>query len=471
MHKALTEGPVLKSLIRLAFPIIIANLLQAAYQLVDAFWVGRLGGDAVAAVSVSTPVIFLSIAFGTGFAIAGSILIAQYFGAQNQSMVNHIAAQTLLLVVVISIILGAAGYIFSPQFLHLLNVSPAVYRGALGFLRVSFIGMVFNFSFFIFQSILRGIGNVTLPVYIVLGTVILNFALDPIFIFGYGPIKGSGVMGAALATLSTQSLACILGFIILFRGKKGIHVKWKDFIPDGKHIKRAFSLGFPASIEQSMRALGLTVLTFLIASFGTIAVASYGAGTNVLQLVMIPAMGLSMAISTLAGQNIGAGNIPRADRVAKLGSLLGFGTLTIIGIIVFFTARSLVVFFIPNDKQVIEGGTVFLKIMCLSWGFMGLQLSLTGILRASGNMITAMVLTLISQWVLQFPLAYILSRHTDLNIKGIWWSYPASYIIIALVTMVIYSKGDWKKKRLTNETDHLTTKVAQEITEQEGIKK
>src|SRR5436305_6210238 len=189
-HKALTEGPVLKSLIRLAFPIIIANLLQAAYQLVDAFWVGRLGGDAVAAVSVSTPVIFLSIAFGTGFAIAGSILIAQYFGARNEKMVKHIAAQSLLLVVVISIILGAAGYIFSPQFLHLLNVTPAVFKGALGFLRVSFIGMVFNFSFFIFQSILSGIGNVTLPVYIVLGTVILNFALDHLFIFGYGPFKG-----------------------------------------------------------------------------------------------------------------------------------------------------------------------------------------------------------------------------------------------------------------------------------------
>jgi putative MATE family efflux protein len=470
-HKALTEGPVLKSLIKLAFPIIIANLLQAAYQLVDAFWVGRLGGDAVAAVSVSTPVIFLSIAFGTGFAIAGSILIAQYFGARNQKMVNHIAAQTLLLVVAISIILGAVGYIFSPQFLHLLNVSPAVFKGALGFLRVSFIGMVFNFSFFIFQSILRGIGNVTLPVYIVLGTVLLNFALDPIFIFGYGPIKGSGVMGAALATLGTQSLACIFGFIILFRGKKGIHVQWKDFIPDRKHIKRAFALGFPASIEQSMRALGLTILTFLIASFGTIAVASYGAGTNVLQLVMIPAMGLSMAISTLAGQNIGAGNIPRADRVAKLGSFLGFSTLTILGIIVFFTARSLVIFFIPNDKAVIEGGTVFLKIMCLSWGFMGLQLSLTGVLRASGNMVTAMILTLISQWVLQFPLAYILSRHTDLNTKGIWWSYPASYVIIALVTMAVYAKGGWKKKRLATETDRISTKVVQEITEQEGIKK
>jgi putative MATE family efflux protein len=470
-NSALLEGPVLKSLVRLAVPIVIANLLQAAYQLVDAFWVGRLGGSAVAAVSVSTPVTFLTIALGTGFALAGSILIAQYFGAGNREMVNHVAAQTLVVVAMLSILLGAAGYALSPFFLRLLHVSPEVYQSALGFLRVSFIGLVFNFSFFVFQSIMRGIGKPTLPVYIVLGTVILNFALDPIFIFGWGPVPALGVMGAALATLSTQSIAAVIGFVILFRGKRGIQVKWKDFIPDPEHIKRAFSIGFPASIEQSMRALGLTMLTFLIASFGTTTVASYGAGSNVLQVVMIPAMGLSMAISTLAGQNIGAGNMPRAAKVAKAGATLGFTILTLIGVIVFFTAPALVAFFVPGDTEVIRGGSVFLRTMCLSWGFMGLQLSLTGVLRASGNMITAMVLTLISQWVLQFPLAYVLSRHTGLGSAGIWWAFPIANILIALVTMSVYAKGDWKKKRLTEKEDELRTEVAQEITAEEGIRK
>ena len=117
LRKELLEGPVLKSLARLAIPIVIANLLQAAYQLVDAFWVGRLGAYAVAAVSVSTPVTFLTIALGTGFAIAGSILIAQYFGAGKYTLVNHVAAQTLLLVVVLSALLGAAGFACSPYFL------------------------------------------------------------------------------------------------------------------------------------------------------------------------------------------------------------------------------------------------------------------------------------------------------------------------------------------------------------------
>jgi putative MATE family efflux protein len=470
-HNELIQGSVIKSLGKLAIPIVIANLLQAGYQLVDAFWVGRLGGYAVASVAVSTPVVFLSMAVGLGFAMAGSILIAQYFGARNQAMVNHIAAQTLLLVIVISTLLALTGWMLSPFFLKLLHVTTQVYDNALGFLRISFIGLIFNFSFFVFQSIMRGVGNVTMPVYIVLGTVLLNFALDPLFIFGWGPIAPQGVMGAALATLGTQSIACFIGFIILFRGRHGVHVEWKHFIPDWNHIKRAFNIGLPGSIEQSMRALGLMVMTFLIAGFGTTTVAIYGAGSNILQVVLIPALGLSMAISTLAGQNIGAGNIPRAAEAAKLGAWLGFGILTTIGIIVFFTAEPLVAFFVPGDAEVINGGANFLRIMCLSWGFMGLQLCLTGVLRASGNMVTAMVLTLVSQWVLQFPLAYIFSHHGDLGANGIWWAFPVSNIIIALITMGVFSKGDWKKKRLTDEESKLTTEVAQEAAVDEGIMK
>ncbi|HEU0137218.1 MAG TPA: MATE family efflux transporter [Flavobacterium sp.] len=469
-HKELLEGPVLKSLLRLTTPIIIANALQAAYQLVDAFWVGRLGSYAVAAVSVSTPVIFFTMSLGLGFSLAGSILIAQYFGARNQKMVNHIAAQTLLLVVVISVVLGAVGWVLSPYFIELLDVDPKVSSSALDFLQMSFIGLVFNFTFFVFQSMMRSVGNANIPVYIVFGTVVLNFALDPLLIFGWGSFDGLGVMGAAIATLITQSLACVIGFVLLFRGRHGIHVKAADFKPDAKHIQRAFLIGFPASIEQSMRALGIMMLTFLIAAYGTTSVAIYGAASNILQVVMILALGLSMAVSTLAGQNIGAGNIERAAKVAKLGSSVGFGALIVLGLIVYFTAEILVAFFVPNDPAVINGGAGFLRIMCLSWGFIGLQMSLAGVLRASGNMISAMVLTLVSQWVLQFPLAYILSHKTGLGVDGIWYAFPVTNIIIALITMAVFAKGDWKKKRLTDDDSRMTTEIAQELSVEEAMR-
>lgn len=465
----LLEGPILNSLVTLAIPIVFANVLQAGYQLIDAFWVGRLGGNAVAAVSVSFPVMFLSIALGAGLAIAGSTLIAQYTGAKNARMVNHVAAQTLLMIIVASLVLSIVGYLAAPGILSLMGVDHEVYGLALGFMRVSFLGLVFNFTFFMFQSIMRGVGETTLPLYIVGGTVLLNFILDPLFIFGWGSIPALGVTGAALATLGTQTMAAIAALIVLFSGKFNIRLSLKDFIPDLTYIKRAFFLGLPASIEMSARALGLTVMTFLIASFGTLAVASYGAGSNILQLIIIPAMGLSMAVSALVGQNIGAGNIERAAQIGKLGAWLGFWILTIIGAIVFVIAPSIIEFFVPGDPTIIEGGVVFLRTMALFWGFLGAQFALTGALRAAGNMVETMVLTLVSQWVIQFPLAYILSKHTSLGIEGIWLAFPITNVIITLITLGIYTKGDWKKKRLTDREEVLTEKVSEEIISEEAF--
>jgi putative MATE family efflux protein len=466
----LLEGPILRSLLTLAVPIAAANILQAAYQLIDAFWVGRLGEAAVAAVSVSIPISFLTIALGAGFAIAGSTMIAQYFGAGNRAMVNHVAGQTLLTVVVISLVLGALGFVATPALLHLMGVAPEVFPGAVGFMRVSFVGLVFNFFFFMFQSLMRGVGEARFPVFVVLGTVILNFALDPFLIFGAGPIPPLGVMGAALATVSTQSLAAVVALVVLLRGKMGIQLAWHDFVPDPVYIKRAFLLGLPASIEQSARALGLTVLTFLITSFGTLTLSAYGVGSTILQVVMIPAMGLSMSVSALVGQNIGAGNVERAARIGRLGMWLGFGVLSALGVLAFAFAPQLIGFFVPQDAKVIAAGAVFLRTVALSWGFLGMQLCLTGVLRASGNMVMTMVLTLVSQWVLQFPLAYVLSMHTGLGASGIWLAFPISYVAIALITLAVYAKGDWKKKRLVEPEERLTEQVSNEILLEEGTR-
>lgn len=465
----LLEGSIVKSLFTLAVPIIIANILQVGYQLTDAFWVGRLGGAAVAAVSVSFPITFLLISLGGGFAVAGSILIAQYVGARNDKMVNHVAAQTLLMVSIISVVLGAVGYFLVPTILHLMGVAPEVFADALGFMRVSFVGLVFTFGFVMFQSIMRGIGQVKMPMYIVLGTVLLNFALDPIFIFGWGPIAGYGVMGAAMATFGTQTLAALIGFAILLNGKYGIHLRTSDFVPDFSFIKKAFKLGFPASIEQSARALGMTMMTFLITSFGTLAVAGYGVGSNILQFVVIPSMGLSMAISILVGQNMGAGNVKRAADIARFGAIISFAGLTLIGAVSFIFAPQLMAFFVPNDAAVIRVGVAFVRTVALTFGFMGVQMALTGVFRAAGDMVATMVLALVSLWVLQLPLAYILSKYTSLGINGLWWAFPISNILIAIITIIWYAKGDWKKKKLTHE-EQFAEKVSEEIFIEEGAR-
>ena len=394
-QKLFLEGPIGTALTRLAIPIMLGNLLQTGYQLTDAFWVGRLGAAAVAAVSISFPVTFLVIALGAGLAIAGATLSAQYMGAGRQDMVNHVAAQTMMMVAITSAVLGAAGYVLAPYLLELVGVASDVYQGALGFMRVSFIGIIFVFLYAMFQALMRGVGETRMPLMIVLGTVLLNFVLDPLFIFGFGPLPPHGVMGAALATLATQALAALLGIIIFLRGRHGIQLSWRGFRPDPAYIKRAFFLGLPGSIELATRGLGPLLMSFLVAGFGTVTLAAYGIGSNILMFVTIPAMGLSMAAATLVSQNIGAGNSTRAALVTVLAAVAGFVILTLAGIAAYVFAPAIVRFFVPGAADVIAEGARFIRIMCLAWGGIGVQLCIVSAFRASGNMLIAMVIALV----------------------------------------------------------------------------
>lgn len=444
----LLEGPIARSLVMLAVPIMAANLLQVAYQLIDAFWVGRLGADAVAAVSISIPIVFLMIAAGMGFAIAGTTLIAQYAGAGDRSMVDHVAAQTLFSILTVAVVLGGVGFFLSPHILNLMGVTPQVHAAANAFLRISFVSLPFAFSYFMFQSLLRGVGQVTVPLYIVACTVVANFVLDPIFIFGKFGFPALGVMGAALATLLAQGLAAFAGIGLLVSGRYGIRLSARAMRPDFAFILRAFQLGYPASIEQSARGLGIMVMTFLITSFGTLTTASYGVGSNVLNVVIIPAMGFSMATPTLVGQNIGAGNLPRAEKVARLAAVITFCALSFVGLVCFAFADKIASFFVPEDHAVIHEAAIFIRTVSWSFGFIGLQFALMVVLRASGNMIAAMVISLISQWMLQFPLAYVLSSRTSLAAHGLWWAFPVSNVATALIAAVLFARGDWKRRQL-----------------------
>ncbi|WP_372759853.1 MATE family efflux transporter [Pseudoalteromonas sp.] len=461
------HGSISKALLKLGIPIILINILQSAYQLTDAFWVGRLGAAQVAAVSISMPVTFLVIAIGAGFAMAGAILSAQYMGAGQQDKVNHVAAQTMLMVTLTAIVLGGIGYMLSPYFLTLLGVEQQVYGDALKFMHVSFIGVIFVFIYAMFQSLMRGIGQTKVPLIIVSVTVLLNFVLDPLFIFGYGRFQGLGVMGAALATLVTQSLAALAGVIIFLRGRHGIQLQLKSFYPDWRYIKQAFLLGAPGSIELSARAFGLIIMSFLVASFGTHTIASYGVGSNILQMVMIPAMGLSMAVSTLVGQNMGAGNPQRAAEITKLAILWGLFGLSLVGVCAYYFAEHLVAFFIPDDAAVITKGAQFIRIMCLTWGGIGVQLCVVAAFRASGNMLNAMLVALLSQGIVQFPAAYILAKHTQLGDNGIWYSFAITNVVIALITYAWFVQGSWQKTILTKQ-DKDIAKISQEAFIEEG---
>ncbi len=453
----LTQGSILKALLTLALPIVFGNLLQTGYQLVDAYWVGRLGASAVAAVAVSFPVNFLLLALGSGFSVAGSVLVAQNFGARNLNMVNHIAAQTLVLETGLALVLTVGAHVASPLILRLIGVGPDIFAQADLFQRTLFLGLTFNFGFLMFQALMRGVGEVRIPLYINIATLALNFVLDPLFIYGWGPVPAFGVAGAAVATVSTQALSVVIGMVVLLRGKSGIQLSFKGFKPDFSLMLRAFKLGVPSSIDLSARALGLSMMTVLAAAFGTTVLATYGIGSRILALGIIPALGISLACSTLVAQNIGARNVARASRTANYAISISFVGLLLVGGLGYLVARPLVVLFLKGDAAVTNDAVEFVRIAVFSLCFTGVQQSVSGALRGSGNTLSAMMLTIIGVWVFQFPVAWYLSQHTALGFRGLWWSFVVANVLAATVALLWYLRGSWKG---TDLADPLHNEVA-----------
>lgn len=463
-----TTGPITKSLLTLSVPIVFANILQTAYQLVDTFWVGRLGKEAVAAVSLSFPIIFLMISLGGGLAIAGTILVAQYRGKKDDAQVDYVAAQTLTMMFIAAIIVSIIGYVISAPIMRLMGAAPEVLPDAVSYMQISFLGMIFMFGYFVYQSLMRGVGDVKTPMYIVLATVLLNLVLDPLFIMGWGPFPAHGVSGAAIATIVTQGIAAVVGLVMLFSGKYGIHIKKENLKIDTKLVKQMFFLGLPASVNQSTRALGLAVMSFLVASFGTLTVAAYGIGVRILSFIIIPAIGLSMATSTLVGQNMGAGKIDRAEKIAHKSMSVAFWSLTALGVVTFIFAKQIVTAFIPGETETIVMGTLFLRYMALLFGSIGFQQTINGVFTGAGSTVTTMIISIVSLWIFQFPVAYILSKHTSLGTTGIWIAFPVSNILSMVLAYSLYKKGSWKQKKIAGITP-LETKVLEETEIEEGI--
>lgn len=468
VRRDLTSGSIFGALLALAIPIVGANLLQTVYQLIDTFWVGRLGAGAVAAVSVSFPVLFVLISLGGGLAVAGAILVAQRFGAGDRAAVDHVAAQTLLGVAGVSVVLSVAGYLLSGPLMTLFAPDAAVQQQATVYLRISFLGLIAVFLYFVVQSLMRGVGDVTTPLWIVLGTVLLNFVADPVFILGLGPVPAMGVAGAAIATVAAQGLAAIVGIWVLTTGRFGIHLRFRELWPDPRLLGVIFRLGLPASMEQSARGLGFSVMMLLVVSFGTTVVAAYGIGMRILSFIIVPALGLAMATTTVVGQNVGAGQVQRAEATARAAVLLGFGGMTAGGVVLFIFSPAIIRGFVPHAPRVVSIGTVFIRTMALSFGFVGVQQVLTGALRGAGNTLAAMLLTFISLWVLLFPLAWVLSQHTGLAERGIWWAYPIANVLGAALTVGWFLRGRWQRAPAGIERA-LGDAVTQETIVEEGL--
>lgn len=448
-REEILNGPIIKTIMKLAWPVMVGNTMQVIYNLADTFWLGRLGAEAVAAISIGFPLVFLIVSIGAGITVAGTTLVAQYMGADNKEMTNKVTAQIFLFVLSLSVVLGGIGVLFNKNILIMMGTPSNILADASAYLNIISAGVPFMFMFFIFSALLRGYGDTKTPMKFMIFSSLLNIVLDPFIIFGIGFFPALGVEGAAYATIFSRAIAGIIGIYLLFTGRKGLTLKLKYLKPDFSVLKKIIVIGFPSAAEQSIVALGMTLLMSIVSQFGTMVVAAYGIGSRILSVVMLPSRGLATATTTMVGQNLGAENIKRAESSAWKSTGIIFVTLTVLAIISNLFPRAIIGVFNSNP-EVIEIGVSFLRVVGFSFGFLGVRFVIGGSFRGAGNTVVAMVLAIIALWGLRLPLAQILSFNLDFGTSGIWWGMFLSNFLTALIAMFWFKKGGWKEKAINN---------------------
>ena len=448
-EEILTHNPV-KIIFLLSFPLMISQLLQTLYYMADTFWLGHLpiteNGVAVAGVQITWPIIWFFIALSFGFGIAGVALISQYIGSGENNNTNLVANQMLSLSIIFGLIIAMFGFFTTPYLISLITKVTSVTKTATAYMRLISLGMPFIFITLAFQGILSAKGDTVTPMYINLITVTLNIILDPFMIFGWWGLPRMKVVGATLATIICQGIAPSISIYLLFKGTKGIKVSLNRLILKQKWIKKIIKIGLPAVIGHSTTALGFVIVMAIIGRVqnSETVIAAYGIGDKLISVIFIVIDGLGMGIMTLIGQNLGANLINRVKEIAKKGLQIVVITSLLEAVLVFVLRIILFKVFIPNRPDIVTEGVQFLNIFIVGIPFFALVSVIMALFRGSGHTVQPMIIDITRLWGLRIPLAYFLSQ--QFGPAGIWWGMTLSNIITAIIALVFYYQGGWKKQ-------------------------
>ena len=454
----LTGGSIPRSLFFLSLPIIVTNMLQVGYNLADTFWLGRFSTDALAAISLGFPLVYLFISLGLGLTVAGSVLVAQHTGADQPGEAEYAASQTVVFTVLAGVVVGGVGFAFIDELLQVFGAEPVVLTLATEYMRIITAGLPFLFGFTVFVALMRGAGDTVTPMVVMLGTVVLNVALDPVLIFGWGPFPRMGVEGAGLATVFSRGSAMVVGVWIMLRGSHGIRINLGEMRPDPAYIRRLLRIGAPASLENTGRAISVNAVLLIVTLFSTPVVAGFGVGIRVFSMIFMPAIAIDRGVETMTGQNIGAGKLDRVSETNRFAAKASFLILAGLGVLTFVFAPDIVRVFDDTPAVVREGAT-FLRWIAPTFGFVGVLRAYSGGFRGAGKTLTAATIAVVLFGFVRLPIAYVASQGLvplDFWIfrsptpEGIWLGFVASGIVAAVVAAVWFESGSWRDGDLTD---------------------
>ncbi len=447
LNRDWTQGSVVNNLLQLSWPMILMESFFVISQVWDMIWIGRLGPSSIAGVGIANIVIMLVMSMDFGIIVGVRAMVARYVGAGDMKTANHVAAQALVLSASWGALMMTVGISLAEPIMRMFGLEAEVIKEGMSYMRVMFAGWVAMDLLVMALYVIQSAGDTIRPMMIEASLRVIHVTLCPFLVLGIGIFPRMGVSGAALSNVVSQALGTALCLWLLFGGHTRLRLSRKDFRVDFNIIWRILKIGIPALVMNIQRSFGTFILTYLIAPFGTLAVAAHSLASRLEMLITMPGMALGMGAGVLVGQNLGAGQPERAEKSTWVAVGIFQAFMVACSVAVLLWSKSIMGIF-TTDPNLVELGGIFIRISTATFIVMSLATVFQSCIASAGDTVPNMIISIAVMWVVQIPVAFVLSRYTDLGVYGIRWAMVASTIIGTIVYFIYFRLGRWKLKKV-----------------------
>ncbi|NVJ46582.1 MAG: MATE family efflux transporter [Cytophagia bacterium] len=438
-----TTGSIRKAIFMLSIPMILEMLMESTFALVDIVFVSRVSVNAVATVGLTESVITLLYALAIGLSMAATAVVARRSGEKDKKGAAEAAVQAIILGVIISLVIGTIGIIFPKEILSLMGGEASLIEEGYGYTRILIGGNITIMLLFLINAVFRGAGDASVAMWALVLSNGLNIILDPIFIFGLGPIPAYGVEGAAIATTIGRGTAVIAQFMVLFFGWSRIKLTLKDFVWKAKVMTNLIKISLGGIGQFLIGTSSWVFLMRIMSEFGSDVLAGYTISIRVMMFTLMPSWGMSNAAATLVGQNLGAKQPERAETSVWKTSRYNAIFMVVVSIGYLLFSREIISWF-SDVPDVIEYGSLSLQVITAGYVFYAYGMVVTQAFNGAGDTKTPTIINFFCFWLFQIPLAYLVALQFEWGPVGVYGAITSSEILIAVVSIILFKKGKWK---------------------------
>ena len=440
------HGSLVRAMLSIAVPVVISSMLQTMYNLTDTYWLGRIGTEPLAAINLVTPMQNIVLNFGSGVTVAGAVMIAQYIGAGREDEACKTANQIFTVAMGFAVICAAVLALFAPAIVLWLGAQGETLRHAVAYLRIVILDMPFLFMINLYQATRQAQGDTVRPMLINLLGISLNMAFDPLLMIAL-PL---GAAGAALATVLAKAIPAVIVLRMMLDPDEPVHLARDLMRPDRERMRTIVRIGLPTALGGSVMQLGFLLMSRNVFVYGVNAMAAYGIGNRVNGIISLPSTGVGSAVSTIVGQNMGAGQEQRAERgyLISMGCSIAF--LLAGGLILSRPAISAaIVGIFASDPEVVAMAAEFLSTMAFWCWTNGIHDATSGLFKGTGHTEITMADNMARLWVYRFATLYVCETFLHMGVRSVWYAVVVSNGISSAVLLLLYLSRVWKKPRFS----------------------